>query len=50
MHTVQELHSYMEKVTDLDQPVAGHQSLEINTGKLSPSEAANSIISHYELS
>lgn len=50
MHTVEELRSYLEKVTDTGHLIPGRQSLELDTGVLSPEAAANAVISHYQLS
>lgn len=49
LNTVEELHSYFEKVTDTGYSLPGRQSLELDTGVLSPEEAANAVISHYRL-
>lgn len=49
MHSVEELNSYFEKVTDTGHPIPGRQSLELDTGRLTPAEAAEAVIAHYGL-
>ncbi len=48
MHTVEELRAYLQKLNDLDQPIRGRDSLELDTG-LTPIESAKAVISHYNL-
>ena len=50
MNTVEALRDYLEKVTDTGHPIPGRQSLELDTGVLSPEAAANAVIAHYGLS
>lgn len=49
MATVEELHRYFEKVTDVDQPIPGRPSLELDTAVLEPEEAARAVVAHYQL-
>jgi chloramphenicol 3-O-phosphotransferase len=49
MATVEELHRYFEKVTDVDHPIPGRQSLELDTAVLGPEEAARAVVAHYQL-
>lgn len=50
MRTVEALRNYFEKVTDTGHLIPGRQSLELDTGVLSPEEAAGAVITYYELS
>ena len=49
MHTVEELRTYVQKLNDLNQLTLGRDSLELDTGKLTPTESAKAIVSRYSL-
>ena len=47
--TVEHLHSYHEKMQDLGQPIPERDSLELDTGILTPEQSTKQIITHYNL-
>ena len=48
--TVEHLRSYHEKMQDLGQPIPKRDSLELDTGLLTPEQSTQKIIQHYNLS
>lgn len=49
MRSVEELRRYFEKVIDTGHPIPGRPSLELDTGRLTPAEAAEVVVTHYDL-